>query len=72
MKLDENYTYILVCSESGEQLPESWYLDNKVCPSCGTIDVYTAHQTIVAGKWNRPNLLERSIGKKAYFIRRED
>ena len=75
MKLDEKYSYITVCPNTGERLYRDEVYENKgVCASCGHVDGYNiSHYTTISGRWNRPSLFERWFqGKRTEFLRKED
>lgn len=74
MKLDDEYSFIYVCPESGDQLTRhDVFYSHGICPKCG----HDAHSTIthsdkIVGRWNRPSLWERIRGKRTEFFKKED
>jgi len=74
MILDENYSHIKVCPETGIQLtPNQVNYRNGVCPKCGHDESGTiTHHNVIVGKWDRPSFFERVFqGKKIEFIPKE-
>jgi hypothetical protein len=69
MKLDNYWSSILVCPDTGAQVARNAHAyGGGVCPACGNLDGSTfTHCVPKAGKWERPSLVEWMAGKRKIF-----
>lgn len=72
MKLDKKYSYIFVCPETGEEIPEhSYFWFSGVCESCGNRfegTIRHKHLMKLVGRWRRPSWFEWIFGSRKAFI----
>ncbi len=73
MKLDKDYSCIRQCPDTGQRLSHNEIsYSSGICPRCGDDGRSTfAHNIKLVGKFNRPNILEWVMGKRAIFVAKD-
>ncbi len=80
MKIDEHYTAIEVCPNTGEMMShEDIYRNKGVCKYCGDTRMVAgdpssiAHHKQITGRWKRYNIFEKLfMGKRNEFFRKDE
>lgn len=75
MKLDAIFSCIFVCPVTKEVISErKHYYNYGICPSCGDVNSSgtITHAKKQSGKWNRPSLFERILGKKTEWVQKKE
>lgn len=69
MKADPEFSSILRCPETGQQVTWAEYSRGTgTCGKCGHQDKSTfTHAVRVVGRWYRPNLIQRLCGMRSVF-----
>jgi len=70
MKMDQDYSYVLRCPVTKEQLSFSETCNsNGVCPRCGhDADSTYTHEQKEVGRWNKANIWEKIRGKRDEWL----
>ncbi len=73
MKMDKDYTSITVCPETRDMLTQrDTNNSDGICPRCGHKSQGTfSHKERMAGRWQRPSILEWIKGARREFITKE-
>ena len=74
MKLDKDYTSVVVCPDTGLDLSNNEVsYSSGICPRCGHNDGSTfTHSKHIIGKWEHANVWDLLCGKFSVFHRKDE